>query len=81
MIARWDVLLLAAAVAGGSMLIENSRRLDTGAPNEEAEASVSACQTAVMAYRADRRDGSTFDDDGDWQALVNAAETSSRCAD
>ena len=34
MIARWDVLLLAAAVLGGSMMIESSHRLDTGASDE-----------------------------------------------
>ena len=35
MVARWDVMLLAAVLGGGSMLIENSHRLDTGAPDEE----------------------------------------------
>ena len=36
MLARWDALLIiAVAVAGGSMLIENSHRLDTGAPDED----------------------------------------------
>ncbi len=45
MAVRWDAILLATAVAGGSMLIENSHRLDTGAPDEEAIAA-STC-TAV----------------------------------
>ncbi len=48
MAARWDVILLATAVAGGSMLIENSHRLDTGAPDEEAVAT-STCDAAVAA--------------------------------
>jgi hypothetical protein len=49
MVARWDVILLATAVAGGSMLIENSHRLDTGAPDEEV-VGVSACETVVAAH-------------------------------
>jgi hypothetical protein len=48
MVARWDAILLATAVAGGSMLIENSHRLDTGAPDEEVVAT-SACETAISA--------------------------------
>jgi len=43
MVARWDVMLLAAVLGGGSMLIENSHRLDTGAPDEEMVAT-SACE-------------------------------------
>jgi hypothetical protein len=46
MVARWDAILLATAVAGGSMLIENSHRLDTGAPDEEIVAT-SACDTVI----------------------------------
>jgi hypothetical protein len=34
MIARLDALVIALSVAGGSMLIENNHRLDTGAPDE-----------------------------------------------
>ena len=48
MVARWDAILLATAVAGGSMLIENSHRLDTGAPDEEVVAT-SACDTVIAA--------------------------------
>jgi hypothetical protein len=48
MVARWDAILLATAVAGGSMLIENSHRLDTGAPDEEIVAT-SACDTVTAA--------------------------------
>jgi len=46
MVARWDAILVAASVAGGSMLIENSHRVDTGAPDEEVVAA-SACDTAI----------------------------------
>jgi hypothetical protein len=49
MAARWDMILLATAVAGGSMLIENSHRLDTGAPDEEAVAT-STCDAAFAAH-------------------------------
>jgi hypothetical protein len=48
MAVRWDAFLLATAVAGGSMLIENSHRLDTGAPDEEIVA-MSACDTVIAA--------------------------------
>jgi len=48
MAVRWDAILLATAVAGGSMLIENSHRLDTGAPDEEIVA-MSACDTVIAA--------------------------------
>ena len=43
MVARWDVMFLAAVLGGGSMLIENSHRLDTGAPDEEMVAT-STCE-------------------------------------
>jgi hypothetical protein len=48
MAVRWDAILLATAVAGGSMLIENSHRLDTGASDEEIVAT-SACSSVVAA--------------------------------
>ena len=48
MVARWGAILLATAVAGGSMLIENSHRLDTGAPDEEIVAA-STCDTVIAA--------------------------------
>ena len=43
MATRWDAILLATAIAGGSMLIESSHRLDTGAPDEETVAA-STCE-------------------------------------
>jgi hypothetical protein len=48
MAVRWDTLLLAGMLAGGSVLIENSHRLDTGAPDEEIVAT-STCSDAVTA--------------------------------
>jgi len=50
---RWDVLLVAAAVAGGSVLIERSHRVDAGAPDEVAAtgapADCKAMRTVVYA--------------------------------
>jgi hypothetical protein len=51
MVARWDVLLLAGVLAGGSMLIENSHRLDTGAPDEEIVAA-STCDSVAAEHYA-----------------------------
>jgi hypothetical protein len=48
MIMRWDVMLLAGILAGGSMLIENSHRLDTGAPDDEV-VGASTCTTVASA--------------------------------
>jgi hypothetical protein len=48
----WDMLLVAAAVACGSMLIERSHRVDTGAPDEaiaSAPADCMAMRTVVYA--------------------------------
>ena len=60
MVARWDALLLAGVLAGGSMVIENSHRLDTGAPDEEIVAA-STCEAAA----AERYD---------WKPLTRPAE-------
>ncbi len=48
MVVRWDAILLAVALAGGSLLIENSHRLDTGAPDEEV-VGAGTCTTVVSA--------------------------------
>jgi hypothetical protein len=50
MIARWDVLLVAAVIAGASMMIENSHRVDTGLADDAMAAP--AC-TDALAARAD----------------------------
>jgi hypothetical protein len=47
MFARWEVLLLAAALAGAAMLIENSHRLDAGAPDDDVD--VVATSSATCA--------------------------------
>src|SRR5262249_27511271 len=43
---RWDAVLVAAALAGGTVLIEHSHRLDAGAP-DEAVAAASACDSVI----------------------------------
>ena len=45
MIVRWDALLLAAVLSGGSMLIENSHRIDTGLADDAVAASA-ACSVS-----------------------------------
>jgi hypothetical protein len=51
---RWDTLLVAVAVAGGSVLIENSHRVDAGAPDDEVVASAPADCTVVRAVAYSR---------------------------
>ena len=53
MLARLDVLVVALSVAGGSMLLENSHRIDTGAPDEGL---VAAAPTLCQDERAGRYD-------------------------
>ena len=60
MVARWDVLFLGGVLAGGSMLIEHSHRLDTGAPDEEIVAA-STCDAAGAGHY-------------DWKPLTRPAE-------
>jgi len=70
MIARWDALLLAAVLSGGSMLIENSHRIDTGAA-DDAMATLPACAPSV----ADRADTASASDDGSETRLsISAAD-------
>lgn len=71
MVLRWDAILVAAAVAGGSMLIENSHRLDTGAPDEEVVA-INACDNIVAA----RIWRPTMEDEG---AAAGEAQAPSGC--
>jgi hypothetical protein len=47
---RWDALILAGVLAGGSLLIENSHRLDTGAPDEEMVAASTCDGVAAERY-------------------------------
>jgi hypothetical protein len=44
MVARLDAVILALTVLGGSVMIEDSRRVDTGAADELAAAPASACR-------------------------------------
>ena len=66
MVARWDVLLLAGVLAGGSMLIERSHRLDTGAPDEEMVAASTCDATGAGNY--------------DWKPLTRPTDEDSDAA-
>jgi hypothetical protein len=80
MLARWDALLLAATVAGGSMLIENSHRLDTGAPDDDVVAIHEA--TCANAQRLSMRHRLALDDDGESGQIDEAtADAPSECSD
>jgi hypothetical protein len=55
MIARLDALVVAMSVLGGSMLIENSHRVDTGAPDEGLVATPPAlCRDEPARYGVSR---------------------------
>jgi hypothetical protein len=64
MVARWDAILLAATVAGGSMMIEHSHRLDTGAPDEEAVATSACDAPEPYAWKPVTRPTGEEGDDG-----------------
>ena len=54
MVPRWDALLVAAIVSGGSLWIESSQRIDTGAADDvEAASPASLCTAAVADRPAD----------------------------
>jgi len=74
---RWDALILAGVLAGGSMLIENSHRLDTGAPDEEIVAA-SMCDSVAGERYAWKPFTQPTSDDGDDTA--SAAQAPSGCA-
>ena len=42
MLIKWDMLLVAVALVGGSVLIENSHRIDTGRPDDDVTATAPA---------------------------------------
>jgi hypothetical protein len=62
MLARLDVLVVALSVAGGSMLIENSHRIDTGAADEGLVAAAPAlCRDEPTAERYDLNTQAAFE--------------------
>jgi len=70
MIARWDALLLAAVLSGGSMLIENSHRIDTGSADDTV-----ATPSACVEPAADRSDTTNASDDAsDARYVISAAD-------
>jgi hypothetical protein len=67
MIARWDVLLVAAVLSGGSMLIESSHRIDTGLADDAMAPTCTEPGAAATGARDDASDArfsvSAADDD------------------
>ena len=81
MLIRWDTLLIAVAVAGGSVLIENSHRVDTGSPDDEVVASAPADCTAVSAVAYSRDTISQSDADDKAPSEDAAPSVPSACTD
>jgi len=50
MFPKWDAVVLAATLLGGSVMIESSHRVDTGAPDDDvvAAAPATACDDAYQ---------------------------------
>jgi hypothetical protein len=78
MLIKWDTLLVAVAVLGGSVLIENSHRIDTGMPDDEVTATApAACiDTQVTATLA-----SGDNDSGDARGSAAAPSALPACSD
>ena len=66
MFPKWDAVVLAAALMGGSVMIESSHRVDTGAPDDEvAAASTTACEDAEAYQMSGMRRGTVvYSDEG-----------------
>ena len=64
MFPKWDAVVLAATLLGGSVLIESSHRVDTGAPDDEiAVASSTACEDAEAYQMSGMRRGAVVTSD------------------
>jgi hypothetical protein len=71
MLIKWDTLLVAVAVVGGSVLIENSHRIDTGRPDDDVTATApAACADTEIAVRIV---SGSQEDDASGEAKDNAA--------
>jgi len=68
MIARWDVLLVAAVLAGASMMIENSHRVDTGLADDAM--AMPACTEPAAAHT----EANASDDASDARYAISAAD-------
>jgi hypothetical protein len=62
MLIKWDTLLVAVALVGGSVLIENSHRVDTGTPDDEVTASAPAACVDTQVTASLARDGDNSSD-------------------
>ena len=64
MFPKWDAVVLAATLLGGSVMIENSHRVDTGAPDDVvAEAPATACDDADAYQISGMRRGTVVSND------------------
>ena len=72
MLIKWDTLLIAVAVAGGAVLIENSHRIDTGLPDDDVTASApAACIETTRGIEV--RSDTPLTNDGDSAGAKNEA--------
>jgi hypothetical protein len=79
MLIKWDTLLIAVAVVGGSVLIENSHRIDTGSPDDEVTATApAACTDTRVAVTT--ASGDQAADDGA-QTAQDAASALPTCSE
>jgi hypothetical protein len=79
MLIRWDTLLIAVAVVGGSVLIENGHRIDTGSPDDEVTATApAACTDTRVAVTT--ASGDQAADDGA-QTAQDAASALPTCSE
>jgi hypothetical protein len=78
MLIRWDTLLVAVAVVAGSVLIENSHRIDTGMPDDDVTATApAACIDTQVTASLASGDG----DSGDVRDSAAAPSALPACSD
>ena len=78
---KWDVVVLAATLLGGSMVIESSHRVDTGAPDDAiATTPANACDDAHAYQLSGVRHGDdVYSDAGFAVSEANDDATPSGC--
>jgi hypothetical protein len=83
MIPKWDAVVVAAAVVVGSMIIEHSHRVDTGAADDAITSSSDACDASSAYQQSGLRPASQFNlEEGSSSADADdTTAASSGCAD
>jgi len=80
MFPKWDAVILAATLLGGSVMIESSHRVDTGAPDDEvAAASATACDADAYQISGMRRGTIITNDEGFAGSDATDSATPSGC--